>query len=324
MQRSTVDTKNAGKRIDKYLQESYPGLSFSLLLKTFRKRDVKVNGTRVQQDYKLEPGDIVEIFLTDELLCMGISEKSTDTPSNALPAKEMDVKNARMFDVVYEDDNIILVNKFQGISVHADREGDSATLIDNVSEYLGYKAMLCHRLDRNTGGLVVIAKNAESHDIIVECMSRGEIRKYYQCLVKGELEKKTSTLKAWLEKEEHISRVFVSDEKKRGSLEIITKYKVLEYEGDADISRLEIELVTGRTHQIRAHMASIGHPVIGDGKYGKNSVNRPLKMKQQALWACRLEMNLTAAGRLNYLKGRSFEVEPGFPSISELGGRLLS
>jgi 23S rRNA pseudouridine955/2504/2580 synthase len=325
MRKTTVAAGLGGMRTDKYLQGIYPSLGFGLLQKTFRKKDVKVNGMRVKQDHILDTGDTVEIYLTDELLGLETSETSNSMHDEQPPGILLSAGLRKPpFSVVYEDRNIIIVDKIQGISVHADREENSMTLLDALEEYLGFKPMLCHRLDRNTGGLVMIAKDRESLDIIIESMDRGGIRKYYQCLASGEFSPAAAVLRSWLFKDENKSRVYISDEKVRGSLEIITKYRVLEYDREADISRLEIELLTGRTHQIRAHLAHIGHPVIGDGKYGQNSVNRPLKMKQQALWAYKLDFILKDidAGKLGYLKGRSFEVTPGFPSIEELKLRL--
>jgi 23S rRNA pseudouridine955/2504/2580 synthase len=216
------------------------------------------------------------------------------------------------------------VNKNQGIPVHPDREQSQQTLIDLVREYLQEKSeypsnnahfqpALCHRLDRNTGGLVIIAKNQACLSIMLDKLEAREIKKYYQCLVKGRMEKPEAQLKAFLWKDSSKSRVFVSEHKTAGSLEIITKYKVVEYNPSMDVSRLEVELVTGRTHQIRAHLAFIGHPVLGDGKYGTNAINRSFGLKQQALWACRIKFAFTKSGSLlNYLNGKEFSVEPGF------------
>jgi 23S rRNA pseudouridine955/2504/2580 synthase len=307
-----VTPKNADKCVDKFLLEAFPRLSPGRLHKTFRKRDVKVNGVRVKPDYIVSAGDLVEIYLTDDLLGVGTMPDAGTSPEA--------VRHVDYYTVVYEDENILIVNKRQGVSVHPDKEEDSITLINLVRDYIGkgrdgFQPSLCHRLDRNTGGLVVIAKNKESLDIIISSMKKGQIKKYYQCLVKGRIKPAQAELKAWLVKDDRKSRVFVNQEKTAGAAQIITRYKLLAYDEDKDISRLEIELVTGRTHQIRAHLASIGHPVIGDGKYGKNSINRPLGVKKQALWAYKLEFMLNEAGRLSYLKGKSFEVTPDFPDL---------
>lgn len=303
MREIKVEQKYDGKRIDKYMKEVYPHLPYGALQKAMRKKDIKVNGVRIKQDYMVAAGDAVEVYITDDILD-GI-QSNTGTKLNT------------GFAVVYEDDNLLIVNKEQGIPVHPDREQSSGTLIDLAARYLeqkgeSLKPSLCHRLDRNTGGLVILAKNQESLDIILSKMQSGEIRKYYRCLVKGKMDRPNAELSAYLQKDEHKSRVFISDKKVPGSSEIITRYTQLSYDEEKDISLLEVELITGKTHQIRAHLAHTGHPVIGDGKYGSNSINRPLGAKQQALWACRLVFDFNEAGKLSYLKGRRFKVEPEF------------
>jgi 23S rRNA pseudouridine955/2504/2580 synthase len=288
--------------------------------KAFKKRDVKVNGTRVGQDFVLSAGDKLEIYIVDEIL---ESRNVADVTKADSGIK-----------IVYEDENVLIVNKEQGVPVHPDRNQAENTLIDMVRKYIcskeNYKSVknddflpsLCHRLDQNTGGLVIIAKNRKTLDIITKSMSSGEIRKYYQCLVKGRMEEKSAQRRAYLTKDENKSRVFVNDVKSPGALEIITGYRVLDYMKDIDVSLLEVDLRTGRTHQIRAHLAHLGHPVIGDGKYGTNAINRPLGLKKQALWACKLKFDLSDAGRLSYLIGAEFSVKPGFPSLIMLKERL--
>ncbi len=309
MQSITVHEKKANVKIEKYLQTVYPSLSYSTLQKAFRKKDIKVNGRRVGREYIVAPGDILEIYIPDDLLA-GLGSSTG--------------RNFIGFAVVYEDQNILIVNKEQGIPVHPDREQTQRTLIDLVREYLysketqhfntaHFQPSLCHRLDRNTGGLVIIAKNQASLQIMLEKLEAHEVKKYYQCLVKGRLEKPQAKLKAYLWKDAGKSRVFVGSHKKAGALEILTVYRVIRYCPEKDISLLEVELVTGRTHQIRAHLAYIGHPVIGDGKYGINAVNRAFGLKQQALWAYKLKFSFEKAGTLlDYLNGKEFIVEPGF------------
>lgn len=308
MQSVDVDSRNANVKIEKYIQTLYPRLSYSTLQKAFRRRDIKANGSRVGRDYVVLPGDRLEIYIVDDLLS-GLDSEG--------------VKKAESFSAVYEDENLLIVNKAQGVPVHPDKEQASRTLIDLVREYLlqkggapsnsaNFQPALCHRLDRNTGGLVIIAKNLSSHDIILQKLESREIRKYYQCLVKGRMDKQETTLKAYLWKDADKSRVFVSEHRTPGAVEIATGYKVLEYNPSTDISRLEVELITGRTHQIRAHLAFTGHPVIGDGKYGTNAVNRHYGRKQQALWACRIKFAFSDKNPLDYLNGKEIKVEPGF------------
>ncbi|MGE5614044.1 MAG: RluA family pseudouridine synthase [Bacillota bacterium] len=305
-----VPAKDANIKIGKYLQTVYPGLSYGTLMKAFRKRDIKVNGVRVEKDYTVKPGDKLEIYITDDLL-----SGSPGKPRQGY---------GEYFSVVYEDENILLANKNQGVPVHPDRESSQNTLIEQVREYLreknehhekngSFQPSLCHRLDRNTGGLVIIAKNQASYSAILDKLKSREIKRYYQCLVKGILKNEEAVLKAYLWKDAKKSRVFVSGEKTPGAREIITHYKVVGYDPASDASRLDVELLTGRTHQIRAHLAFIGHPVIGDGKYGSNAVNRAFGLKYQALWAYKLKFAFAKDGApLNYLDGKEFTVEPRF------------
>jgi len=311
MREVVVKETQANKRIDKYLKEVFPRLPLSALYKALRKKDIKVNGVRVKEEYIVKPGDKLEVYIIDQILD-GIHEHNDNFKLN------------QSFSVIYEDSNVLLVNKQQGIPVHPDREQSSGTLIDLVKEYLKQKGeyypskpssfppSLCHRLDRNTGGIVIIAKNEESLRILLDKIKNKEIKKYYQCLVKGRMESNSSELKAYLKKDENKSRVYISNEKKNGYVEIITRYKLLSYDAINDISRLEVELVTGRTHQIRAHLAHIGHPIIGDGKYGTNAINRTYGAKYQSLWAYKVVFDFNNAGILNYLKGKAFEVQPDF------------
>ena len=312
MQSLTANESNSNLKIEKYIQVIYPGLSYSTLQKAFRKKDIKVNGRRVGRDYIVLPGDKLEIYIADEMLA-GLAGLENGT----------EAKHRKSFTIIYEDDNILLVNKEPGISVQPDRVKSQQTLIEHVREYLrkekgyqnssNFQPALCHRLDRNTGGLLIFAKKQSSLNFMLEKLENREIRKYYQCLVAGRMEKSEAQLKAYLWKDASKSRVFVSDNKTTGSQIIVTNYKVIEYHPNIDISHLEVELVTGRTHQIRAHLAYIGHPVIGDGKYGANAINRSFGLKHQALWACRLHFAFTESSpMMNYLNGKMFCVDPGF------------
>ena len=308
MRSITVSSKYVNKKLEFVLRSEFPNMPASAMYKAFRKKDIRVNGVRVKEDYLVNPGYKIDIYISDSII-------------DGKPLKNDSGMNMG-FTVVYEDNNILIVNKDQGIPVHPDNDQQYNTLIDNVKSYLELKGdyspknkssfapSLCHRLDRNTGGLVIIAKNEEALKTILDKIKYKEIKKYYQCLVQGHVEKKSETLKAFLQKDSRKSRVFVSDVKSKNSVEIITKYRVLSYE--ANYTKLEIELVTGRTHQIRAHMAYIGHPIVGDGKYGTNQFNKSMGMKTQALWAYKLYFDFTGSSCLDYLKGKVFEVVPGF------------
>lgn len=306
-----VPEKYENEQIDKFLLDSFKNMPAGAMYKAFRKRDIKVNDVRVKENFRLMAGDKVDIYLTDEIL------DGTREPSP-------DVLN-RSFSVVYEDKNILIVNKAQGLPVHPDKDQKENTLIDLIRFYLkekgeyrpdsGFAPSLCHRLDRNTGGLVIIAKNSHSLDILLDKIQKKKVKKFYQCLVAGRMEKDSDELRAYLIKDEKKSRVFIDDKKSPGAVEIITRYKVLSFKDD--ISRLEIELVTGRTHQIRAHLAHIGHSIIGDGKYGINSLNRSLKVKRQALWANKIVFDFEKEGLLGYLGGQTFMIEPKFPALEK-------
>jgi len=316
MQKLIIEKNSSNKRIDKILREKYPDMPSNFMYKAFRKKDIKVNGKRVKENYITSIGDVVEVYIIDDILY------------GSAPPKPLDYTKA--FSVIFEDKNILIVNKKQGIPVHPDRSQSTNTLIDLVTTYIhqqnsslnisSYTPSLCHRLDRNTGGLVIIAKNNEVLKVMLEKIKHKEIKKYYQCIVKGHMEKPHAILNAFLEKDEHKSRVYINNYKTKNSLEITTKYKTLStlnnLAQDEAMSLLEIELITGRTHQIRAHMAYIGHPIVGDGKYGDNSLNRALKSKYQALWAYKLKFDFSKDGSiLNYLNGREFKVSPDFSNL---------
>jgi len=288
-----ADPENNGQRVDRFIQKKLPRLPFPLLAKTFRKRDVKVNGIRVKQNHIIFAGDKVELYLPDDAL--------EPHPENlTIP-------------VIYEDKNIVIVNKPSGIAVISAAEPSVEKHLAQIYSSSGKDAPQkgfpspCHRLDRNTGGLLLFAKNQASLDILIDKFKNREIEKKYICVVCGCPEKPYMELESFLVKDPENSFVKVYDKKRAGAVQIKTNYRLLETTGE--LSLLEVRPITGRTHQIRAHLAHIGYPVLGDGKYGKNAVNRKYGFKRQLLWSTGLTFSFsTDASILNYLNGMSFSL----------------
>lgn len=302
-----IGRNDAGQRLDKFLSKAVKGLPMSLMYKDIRTKKIKVNRARTQQNYILREGDEIQLFIKDEFF---------DSPEkDRLALYTIKPK----LSIIYEDDNIILCNKRPGVLVHEDTDGADNTLIMHIKAYLCQKGeydpeneqsfapALCNRIDRNTGGIVIAAKNAAALREMNEMIREDKTGKFYYCCVHGKMPKGADSLHGWLKKDSRNNIVAVYDKKVDGSKEIITKYKVVaEKNGD---SLLEIELVTGRTHQIRAHLAHIGYPLIGDGKYGINAADRAKGYKYQALYAYRLRFDFGCNdGLLGYLDGREFSV----------------
>jgi 23S rRNA pseudouridine955/2504/2580 synthase len=306
MKELTIRSNDAGQRLDKFVQKAVKTLPQALLYKYVRMKRIKVNGKRCEIAYKLTVGDKVQLYINDEFF-----ENTDKNTFLHAPSK---------VDVLYEDGNILLVDKKAGLVVHEDESGSPDTLIGRVQHYLydkgeynpalenSFAPALCNRIDRNTAGIVIAAKNAESLRLINEKIKTREIKKYYLCIAHGLFERKSGLLEGYLEKNSNEKRVYIHDRKQLGDLEIKTQYHVLATSKNDELSLVEVELVTGRTHQIRAHLASIGHPLLGDGKYGSNALNARYNLKYQALYAYKTNFDFKAdAGILNYLKGKTFE-----------------
>ena len=308
MREFTVGKNDSGQRLDKFLTKLCPSMPQTMLYKSLRKDCVKVNGRHIKNGaYRLCEGDELKLFLKD-----GFFEKKA--AGDAFLRADTDI------DIIYEDGNILLVNKREGVCVHADDDGSENTLIDRIKGYLYKKGeympdrentftpSLCNRLDRNTTGIVIAAKNAEALRVMNQKIKDREIKKLYLCAACGIFEKKQGELKGFLFKDEKEKRVYVSDCSKPGTKTIITRYRVIKEKNN--LSLVEVDLITGRTHQIRAHLAHIGHPLVGDGKYGSNKLNKSFGMTSQALCSYRLKFEFTTdAGELNYLNGRCFSVK---------------
>lgn len=288
MRKIIVDEKNNGKQLLNVLLSSFDGLNVNTFYRTLRKKDIRVNNKRITENISVYSGDEISIYLIDEYL---------------FKSKDIDYK----LDIVYEDENILVINKPQGISVTENKLGEK-TLSDLVKEKYPTSSP-CHRLDRNTSGLILFAKDDESLNILLKKFKDKEIRKTYSCDVYGIFDKKQDTLKAYLFKDTKKSEVYIDSIQKKNYQEIITKYKVISENKKENYSTLEVELITGRTHQIRAHMAYIGHPIIGDGKYGKNDINKKFKEKYQRLKSNKIEFKFkTSSGKLEYLNGKVIEI----------------
>lgn len=304
----TVKKNDAGQRLDKFLTKAVKGLPMSMMYKLVRTKKIKVNRKRTEPNYMLAEGDEIQLFIKEEFF--DSPEKDTSSLRTIIPK----------LDICYEDENILLCNKRPGVLVHEDTDGVDNTLIMHIKAYLCQKGeytpedeqsfapALCNRIDRNTGGIVIAAKNAEALRVMNEKIRNDEIRKFYYCIVRGEPKKKSDTLTGWLRKDSRNNTVEVFDNKVNGSKNIITKYKVLAAKDGESL--VEVELVTGRTHQIRAHMAHIGHPLVGDGKYGVNRQDKRRGYKFQALYAYKLKFAFAdKEGLLGYLDGKTVALD---------------
>jgi len=305
MRELLIGRNDAGQRLDKFLTKSLYRLPISLMQKYLRTKKIKVNRARAQGNTMLKEGDTVQLFIRDEFF---EREEVSDSIYTTVPK----------LSVVYEDENIIVCDKRPGVLVHPDDSGEERnTLLLHIKAYLcrngeyspeeetSFAPALCNRIDRNTGGMVIAAKNAEALREMNRIIKENLISKFYLCAVHGSVKKKADTLEGFLVKNSRDNLVTVSPTPFKGAKKIITKYKKLSEK--RELSLLEIELVTGRTHQIRAHMSYIGHPLLGDGKYGINKNDRAKGYKYQALYSYRLRF-LNIDGPLAYLSGKEISV----------------
>lgn len=301
-----VNSNDENQRLDKFLTKLCHNMPQSFMYKAIRKKNIKVNGKKSEISYRLKQGDKIDLYINDEFF----EDKEYNDSY-----KQLDVK----LDIIYEDENILLMDKPSGLIVHDDDKEKTNTLLNYMKSYLYNKGeydpdkensfvpSLCNRIDRNTQGIVIAAKNATALKIINDKIKHREIKKFYLCLVSGKLKKKSDTLNGYLVKNTDQNRVYIHNEPVKDGKTICTKYKVIS-EGQLT-SLVEVELLTGRTHQIRAHFASIGHPLAGDGKYGTNEFNKKVKMKTQALCSYKLTFDFKDDNELGYLNGKTFKVK---------------
>ena len=306
MKTFTIGPNDSGQRLDKFLTKAVPLLPQGLLYKYIRLKRIKVNGKRAEISLRLQESDRVDLYINDEFFA---------PPRETLPFLQArgEVR------IVYEDGNLLLADKPAGLVVHEDESGEPDTLINRVLNYLyrkgeydprdenSFAPALCNRIDRNTSGIVICAKNASALRVMNQKIKDREIEKYYRCLVFGRPSPDHAVLRAYMVKDASENRVRVSDRPLPGGRTMITEYTVLESNGE--YSLLEIRLHTGRTHQIRAHMAYMGHPLLGDTKYGTNRQNHGLSCRYQALCSWKLVFAFTSpAGPLEYLRGKVVEL----------------
>ena len=307
MRQLVINKNDSGQRLDKFLQKRFKTMPKSMMYMYIRKKCVKLNGKKCDISTMLSEGDVLTFYIRDEFF---EAEKQKSYEFMKAPKK---------LDIVYEDENLLLLDKKPGLLVHPDKSYHFDSLVSRVRHYLydkgeydpeadkAFAPALVNRIDRNTGGIVIAAKNAESLRILNSKMKTRELEKYYLCLLHGKPKHESGTLTGYITKNESKNTVRVHKTQVEGSKEIKTKYKVLK--SGRGMSLVEVELLTGRTHQIRAHMASIGHPLVGDSKYGKNKKS-PDGFRYQALYSYKLIFNFsTDAGILDYLNGREFRVK---------------
>ncbi len=319
----TVSKSQDGLHVVKASLEAFPQLKSADLFHALKRRDIRIDGKKINKDIAVKAGNVVEIWLPDDLFEAGKGA----TEVKAKPQQ-------KMYEIVAETKGLLIVNKFQGIAVHSGKSDIEDTLIDQIRNNTKFKeAELCHRIDMNTGGLVLIAKNKQALSDCVELFKNNLVVKRYRALVLGEPDAGEPAVgedgtiykevKGYLEKTKQ-GKVYIHDDKQPGDLDIATKYRILKTFEDVgpdgeSVSDLELELVTGRTHQIRAQFAHLGHPVLGDGNYGRNKVNMHFetkdgkKVRYQQLFSCQIMFGRIPKNNMHVdVSGKTFKIGPDY------------
>lgn len=301
-----ISDNDAGQRLDQFLSKAAPKLPKSLLYKSIRKKNIKCNGKRAELSQRLAAGDEIAVYLPDEVL----------TPPEVY---DDFLKAPAQLNIVYEDENILLLDKPPGLLVHPDAGREPDTLLHRMLRYLyekgeylpgaehSFTPAFANRIDRGTGGIVLAAKSAPALRVLNKKLKERQIDKFYLCLVRGTPPEPEQTLRGYLAKDSAKNQVSIHSAPRPGDSEICTRYQVLDCRNG--FSLLEVELLTGRSHQIRAHLASIGHPLVGDRKYGKGAEDSKLGYHTQALYSYRVGFSFDEEEHcLSYLRGKSFQV----------------
>ena len=307
MKEFTISENDAGQRLDRFLAKAVPLLPASLAQKYIRIKRIKLDGKRVERDTRLQAGSVLQLYINDEFF----DKPREDNAYLTVAAPKLNI--------VYEDEQILLVDKRPGLAVHPhDGAEYGRTLIDHIQAYLyqkrewnprgesSFTPALCNRIDRNTGGIVIAAKTATALRILNQKIKDRELDKRYLAIVEGTPKPREGSLKGYLFKDAKKNRVFVTNTPQPGAKSCQTNYKVVAM--NRGLSLVECQLITGRTHQIRAQFAHAGHPLLGDGKYGK--LRKDIDRNYQALYSYKLTFDFsTDAGELEYLNGKTFQTQ---------------